>query len=44
MVGHDDMKLFNEISLCNIRGDVFGGITAGLIATRWGLIGANTRW
>ena len=32
VVGHDDMQLFNEINLRNIRGDVFGGITAAVIA------------
>jgi SulP family sulfate permease len=32
MVGHDDMQLFNEINLRNIRGDVFGGVTAAVIA------------
>mgnify|MGYP002062668799 CR=1 FL=1 len=32
VVGHDDMQLFNEINLRNIRGDVFGGVTAAVIA------------
>ena len=32
MVGHDDMQLFNEINLRNVRGDVFGGITAAVVA------------
>ena len=32
VVGHDGMQLFNEINLRNIRGDLFGGITAAVIA------------
>ena len=32
VVGHDGMQLFNEINLRNIRGDVFGGVTAAVIA------------
>jgi MFS superfamily sulfate permease-like transporter len=31
-VGDDGMQLFNEINLQNIRGDVFGGVTAAVIA------------